>query len=56
VAESVATWAREADRTPDTAALTAVLAARPDPFAEDLVPSLLTALGFRFSADADPAG
>lgn len=43
-----ADWAREADREPDTDALAAVLAAEADPFAEDLVLELMSALGFRF--------
>ncbi|MCF6525258.1 hypothetical protein [Streptomyces sp. JJ36] len=41
-------WAREAGREPDTDALATVLAAEADPFAEDLVLELVSALGFRF--------
>lgn len=43
-----ADWAREAGREPDIDAVAAVLAAEADPFAEDLVRELMSALGFRF--------
>ncbi|MFC8245806.1 hypothetical protein [Streptomyces chartreusis] len=50
-----ADWAREAGREPDTDAVAAVLAAEADPFAEDLVHELMSALGFRFESGTGSA-
>lgn len=50
-----ADWARERGHQPVADAVAAVLAAEADPFAEDLVRELLSALGFRFERGADSA-
>ncbi|MEU5219983.1 hypothetical protein AB0G79_27855 [Streptomyces sp. NPDC020807] len=46
-------WCRQAGVAPDPEALRAALTARADPLAEDLVLTLVDALGFRFRDGAD---
>ncbi len=49
-------WAEEAGLQPDLASIEAVLAAECAPFAEDLVLSLVSALGFSFADGVDLLG
>ncbi|WP_158715048.1 hypothetical protein [Kitasatospora phosalacinea] len=55
IAGRAAAWAREAGMRPDPEAVRAVLVAKGDPFAEDLVFDLVQALGFVFEPDGQPS-